>query len=965
MKRAFARFSGLWRLVISRLMAEAVLTLSLLFGWIAFVALIAAIPIYTDAVNQKLLTNELSKQPGRAPAYGFYIQYVRDSTSGAAWPGYDALRQYVSNNLPPQLGLPRLVDMHFVKSDSFQLFSLSNQYGEREQLGHFALGFIRGLADRIRIVDGTMPPTNQNTEDGLQVLLSTAQAAKLGLQVGDRLQLFYVGSTIDGNIRPRIEQTVTIAGIWEAVDTESDFWYITPSAFDETLLLPEETYVALASSNQLPAMLYSLGWYQTYDGARIRAQNVPGFLGRISTVQVRMNSLLNGAVLGMSPATALIRYQRVAESQAVQLVMFLIPFIGLVIYFIVLVASGAVQRQRLEIAMLKSRGSSSSQVFMLYVLQALLMAAVAVVLGPILGRFIAQAIGATYAFLSFQTREALNVAVTPVAIEYALAGLVVAMAATVLPALSASRLTVVGVRHASSRRIHGPFWQRFFLDFVLMAVSIYAFYVLQRQGFLVGLLQMGDTESPFTNPLLFLAPALFIVAFSLLAVRLFPLLIRLPAWITSQMKGVALLLALRNLTSSGYAHIGLLLILLLTTSLGTFTASAARTMDDNVASQIRYKVGADVVLGEREVTFSSFAPPSTTSTGGSGSDSTTEEEPKPIYVVQPIEPHLEAPGVKAVARVGRFAGTVRLGGSVARGSLFGIDRLGFPKVGFYRRDFAPSSLGTLMNLLAVQRDGVIVSRDVLAKSGLGVGDILPIQGLNLSSGQAVEFKIVGILDYWPTAYPSDGAIFVANLDYIFEQTGGERQWEVWLTVDAAIDYETLTNAVNNLGYSVTSGTDARALLDEAKRLPERTGLFGFLSVGFIVTIALSMLAQVIYALLSFRQRFIQFGMIRAIGMTSAQLALSLSTELALITLVGVGVGLISGLVTSHMFIPFLQIGYTQAELVPPYLVNIAWGDIMKAVTAILVTSLLTNAGVIWFLSRIKVFEALKLGEALN
>ncbi|MHB1357812.1 MAG: FtsX-like permease family protein, partial [Anaerolineae bacterium] len=127
----------------------------------------------------------------------------------------------------------------------------------------------------------------------------------------------------------------------------------------------------------------------------------------------------------------------------------------------------------------------------------------------------------------------------------------------------------------------------------------------------------------------------------------------------------------------------------------------------------------------------------------------------------------------------------------------------------------------------------------------------------------------------------------------------------------------------------------------------------------------SMLAQVIYALLSFRQRFIQFGMIRAIGMSSAQLALSLSTELALITLVGVGVGLISGLVTSHMFIPFLQVGYTQAELVPPYLVNIAWGDIIKAVAAILVTSLLTNMGVIWFLTRIKVFEALKLGEALN
>ncbi|MHB1357346.1 MAG: ABC transporter permease, partial [Anaerolineae bacterium] len=881
MKRAFARFSGLWRLVYSRLMAEAVLTLSLLFGWIAFVALIAAIPIYTDAVNQQLLARELSKQPGRAPSYGFYYHYVGGSTSGAIWQDYDALRQYMSANLPSQLGLPRIVDMHFIKSDSFQLFPLGSQYTERQLLGRFSLGFIRGLDSRIRVIEGGMPPINQSAEDGLQVLLSKEQAAKLGLQIGDRLQLFDAGGTTASAVRPRVEQTVIIAGIWEAVDTQSDFWYLTPSAFDETLLLPEEAYVALASNARLPAMLYNIGWYQTFNGASIRSQNVLGFLGRISAAQTQVTTLLNGTGLDISPISALIRYQRVAESQAVQLVMFLIPFIGLVIYFIVLVASGAVQRQRLEIAMLKSRGSSSSQVFMLYVLQALLMAAVAVVLGPILGRFIAQAIGATYAFLSFQTREPLNVAVTPVAIEYALAGLVVAMAATVLPALSASRLTVVGVRHASSRRIHGPFWQRFFLDFVLMAVSIYAFYVLQRQGFLVGLLQMGDTESPFTNPLLFLAPALFIVAFSLLAVRLFPLLIRLPAWITSQMKGVALLLALRNLTSSGYAHIGLLLILLLTTSLGTFTASAARTMDDNVASQIRYKVGADVVLREAVALASDFETSDDTISG-----TTSVNDTGPIFLVQPVEPHLEAPGVKAVARVGRFKGTVRLGGTFATGTVFGIDRLIFPHVGYYRRDFAPSSLGTLMNHLAVQRDGVIVSQEVLAKSGLSIGDILPIQGLIGSSSQAVEFKIVGVLDYWPTAYPSDGSIFVANLEYIFEQTGGEKPWEVWLSVDAATDYDTLTAGVDSLGYIVTGGADSRALLDEAQRRPERTGLFGFLSVGFIVTIVLSMLAQVIYALLSFRQRFIQFGMIRAIGMSSAQLALSLSTELALITLVG-------------------------------------------------------------------------------
>ncbi|MHB9033984.1 MAG: FtsX-like permease family protein, partial [Anaerolineae bacterium] len=460
-----SRFTGLWRLVYARLVAEATLTLSLLFGWIIFVALIAAIPIYTDAVNQKLLAKELSSKVGRAPSYGFYFHYTGGSGSGAAWENYTALNEYMEKNLPGQLGLPRQVNMHFINSSTFQLFPEESVYTQRQLLGRFAIGFVRGLEQRVHIVEGSMPPVSQSAEDGLQVLMSLSQASKLGLQVGDRLQLFDAGSSTAATVRPRVEQTVIISGIWDANDAQDSFWYISPSAFDEVLLLPEGAYTALASSNRLPTLLYNIGWYQTYDGAKIRSQNVLNFLGRISGAQARINTLLSGTGMDVSPVAPLLRYQRVASSQAVQLVMFLIPFIGLVVYFIVLVASGAVERQRLEIAMLKSRGSSSAQVFLLYVLQALIMAIIAIILGPILGRLIAEGIGATYAFLSFRTREALNVAITPAAIEYALAGLVMAMAATVLPAVGASRLTVVAARHGSARRKHAPFWQRFYLDF--------------------------------------------------------------------------------------------------------------------------------------------------------------------------------------------------------------------------------------------------------------------------------------------------------------------------------------------------------------------------------------------------------------------------------------------------------------------------------------------------------------------
>jgi putative ABC transport system permease protein len=151
---------------------------------------------------------------------------------------------------------------------------------------------------------------------------------------------------------------------------------------------------------------------------------------------------------------------------------------------------------------------------------------------------------------------------------------------------------------------------------------------------------------------------------------------------------------------------------------------------------------------------------------------------------------------------------------------------------------------------------------------------------------------------------------------------------------------------------------------EAREKPERIGLFGFLSIGFITTTALSTLALAIYAFFSFRQRYIQLGILRAIGLSSGQLASSLGGEQIFVTGIAIAMGAYLGLLTSQMFIPFYQIGYNQAELVPPFIVAIAWDDVLKIVAMLAVMLLLTTAGLIWLLMRLKTFQAIKLGETL-
>ncbi|MEZ4683920.1 MAG: hypothetical protein R2932_57890 [Caldilineaceae bacterium] len=144
---------------------------------------------------------------------------------------------------------------------------------------------------------------------------------------------------------------------------------------------------------------------------------------------------------------------------------------------------------------------------------------VALLVGPWLGRFVATAIGSTYHFLAFQSGPPLQVAVTQRSLAYALIALALALVATLLPALGAARLTIVAAKSEHGRQLRKPLWQRTYSDVLLLLVAFYGFYLLKTQG-RIAFLQNSATADPMENPLLYLAPTLFIFATALCCAHL-------------------------------------------------------------------------------------------------------------------------------------------------------------------------------------------------------------------------------------------------------------------------------------------------------------------------------------------------------------------------------------------------------------------------------------------------------------
>jgi putative ABC transport system permease protein len=291
--------------------------------------------------------------------------------------------------------------------------------------------------------------------------------------------------------------------------------------------------------------------------------------------------------------------------------------------------------------------------------------------------------------------------------------------------------------------------------------------------------------------------------------------------------------------------------------------------------------------------------------------------------------------------------------------------LDFQSVAFLRRDFATPPFGGLLNDLALDRSAVIVSRSFLATQNLSVGDRFTAT-VNASPSKAFDmtFLIRGTADLFPTLYPEQNGFFVANLDYLFEQMGGLYPYNVLLRLAPDANTGTVVANLKDQGFLIQSVQDARALISQEQQRPERQGILGFLSIGFLASAVLTVTGYLFYSFVAFRGRFIEVGILRAIGVSARQVILFLTCEQVVLIGTGIGAGTGIGILASYLFIPFLQVRGGDNPQVPPFIVQIAWNEIIIVCALFTLTLICVGFGLIWLLARMRIATVVKMGESL-
>ena len=356
-----------------------------------------------------------------------------------------------------------------------------------------------------------------------------------------------------------------------------------------------------------------------------------------------------------------------------------------------------------------------------------------------------------------------------------------------------------------------------------------------------------NIEDAYQQPFVFLMPPLTIFALTLFLLRFLAPMLRALAWLIQWTNSVGLLIVTRQLERSPGAYYLPLILLVSTISLGIYTASFARTIDRYLYEQQYYKVSADM-----SVRVFSQNPASLPGGGGGGGDA------PPAYMH--ISEFTAMPYVEGATRIGEYTAKARLTSGSVEGRFVGVDRADLGPVVFWRPDFAAIRLGYLTNSLALQQDAVLVSREFMETRALDIGDLLELDVRSGGDTFKVNFQIVGALEYFPRWYPEkDGALFVGNLDYLFEQAQLELAHRVIMRVEPDFDQRASLRALFDRGAAGVLIDEPISRINREQARPERQGLFGLLSIGFITSSLATMIGFLLYTIFSYRRRYVGVG----------------------------------------------------------------------------------------------------------
>src|SRR5690606_36953628 len=261
---------------------------------------------------------------------------------------------------------------------------------------------------------------------------------------------------------------------------------------------------------------------------------------------------------------------------------------------------------------------------------------------------------------------------------------------------------------------------------------------------------------------------------------------------------------------------------------------------------------------------------------------------------------------------------------------------------------------------ADNRTGIIINQQTAEDYGIAIGQEVRYQVQALGEWQSeIRATVVGYIEYFPTIDPGDYEFYLlTSIQPIFEVSGTPLPFNVWMKLKDGISVADAQAAITEIEFPVLRYRDPQALLEQAQAEPARRGVFGFLSVGFVASIVLTLIGSVIQSTASFSAQSSQLGSLRAMGLGGFSVRIYILVLQGLIAVSGVGSGTLIGTGTTLLFLPLFDF----SGGLPPYIVRVAWDEIALVYIVFGAVLLFVALFLSLVLSRQQLSRVVKLGN---
>ncbi|MFE3018914.1 FtsX-like permease family protein [Streptomyces sp. NPDC059256] len=438
----------------------------------------------------------------------------------------------------------------------------------------------------VRLSAGTWPAPG--TGKVIPVALPEAAAKQLKLAPGPR-----VLTVTDRMGGPPVRIKVT--GTYRPLDRSASYWQLDElngrgvkkdvfTTYGPLLVDPS----GFAAGGIRPG---GLAWIATADFGGLDAERIDDLrsaAGKSQQLLSAQPALTTGVVARTSLPSVLDQLERALLVSRATLLLVSLQLVLLAGYTLLLVARLLGQERDSETRVLVARGASRRRLGALAALEALLLALPAAVCAPLLAGPLTRLLAGHGLLARIGLRDELgDTGPTP---QLWLIGAAVALAcatAVTIPALSAARAA-----RGRARTLPGPL--RAGADVALLAVAAVAYWQLDRRTLGSGALS-GDREGRLgIDPLLVVAPALALLAGTVLTLRLLPPAARLAERRAARGKGLTASLAGWQFSRRPMRGAGPVLLLVLSVAMGMLAIGQGASWDRSQDDQADFRTGAPI-----------------------------------------------------------------------------------------------------------------------------------------------------------------------------------------------------------------------------------------------------------------------------------------------------------------------------------------------------------------------------------